>query len=127
MSTYRLDRLVTPRSIALVGASPRERSLGRIVFRNLREAGFAGPLNLVNPYHDAIDGVTTFEDLQALPAAPDIIIVTAPAPRPTSSPRLAPLAPPRPWSSAQVWNRVRALGRSSGPARARAQHPPARP
>ena len=79
MSTYRLDRLVAPRSIALVGGSPRERSLGRVVFRNLRAAGFAGPLHVVNPHHDEIDGVATVKDFQALPGAPDIIVVTAPA------------------------------------------------
>ena len=31
MSTYRLDRLLAPRSIALVGGSPRPKSLGRAV------------------------------------------------------------------------------------------------
>jgi acetyltransferase len=79
MSTYRLDCLIAPHSITLVGASPRDRSLGRVVFRNLRTAGFAGPLHLVNPHYDEIDGVTTVKDLQALPAVPDMIVVTAPA------------------------------------------------
>jgi len=79
MSTYRLDRLVAPRSIALVGASPRERSLGRIVLGNLRAAGFAGSLHLVNPRHDEIDGIRAVKDLGALPLVPDIAVVTAPA------------------------------------------------
>ena len=57
MSTYRLDALLAPRSIAVVGASPRERSLGRIALRNLRAGGFAGPIYLVNPRHAEIDGV----------------------------------------------------------------------
>ena len=57
MSTYRLDRLLAPRSVALVGASPREGSLGRAILRNLREAGFPGPIDLVNPHHAAIDGI----------------------------------------------------------------------
>lgn len=29
MTTYRLDRLFSPRSVALIGASPRELSVGR--------------------------------------------------------------------------------------------------
>ena len=49
MSTYRLKSLFAPRAIAVVGASPRELSLGRIVLENLRGAGFKGPIHLVNP------------------------------------------------------------------------------
>jgi acetyltransferase len=40
MSTYRLDKLFAPASVAVVGASPRAGSLGRTLLRNLREAGF---------------------------------------------------------------------------------------
>jgi acetyltransferase len=79
MSTYRLDRLVAPRSIALVGGSPRERSVGRVVLGNLRAAGFPGSLRLVNPRYDEIDGVPAVKKLAALPLVPDIVVVTAPA------------------------------------------------
>ena len=40
MSTYRLDALLAPKSIAVVGASPREHSLGRIALRNLHNGVF---------------------------------------------------------------------------------------
>ena len=40
MSTYRLDRLFSPRSVALVGASPRQHSVGRTILENLKAAGF---------------------------------------------------------------------------------------
>src|SRR3546814_3053360 len=49
MSTYALGSVFSPTSVAVVGASPRERSLGRLVLRQLREGGFAGPVGLVNP------------------------------------------------------------------------------
>ena len=45
MSTYRLDKLFAPRSIAVIGASPRENSLGRFVLRNLREANYPGQIS----------------------------------------------------------------------------------
>src|SRR5262245_2663448 len=80
MSTYRLDRLFAPRSVALVGASPRERSLGRIVLGKLRAAGFTGALHGVNPKHREIDGLATVPHLDQLPEPPDVIVVTAPAP-----------------------------------------------
>ena len=57
MSTYGLERILAPRSVALVGASPRESSVGRKILHNLREAGFAGPLHLVNPRHAEVDGL----------------------------------------------------------------------
>jgi len=44
MSIYHLDALVAPKSVAVIGASPRERSLGRIALRNLREGGFTHPI-----------------------------------------------------------------------------------
>jgi acetyltransferase len=44
MSTYRLDKLFSPRSVALIGASPRQTSPGHAVLRNLKAAGFSGPI-----------------------------------------------------------------------------------
>jgi acetyltransferase len=80
MSTYRLESLVAPRTIAVVGASPREHSLGRIVLRNLREAGFPGPIHLINPRYPEIEGQATVPSVEALNSAPDTLVVTAPAP-----------------------------------------------
>lgn len=79
MSTYALDAVFRPRSVALVGASPRERSVGRAILRNLRDAGFAGPLGVVNPRHASIEGVPSVARLAALPFRPDLVIVSSPA------------------------------------------------
>ena len=57
MSTYRLDKLFAPRSVAVVGASPRATSLGRAVLRNLRDGGFPGSIGLVNPHYAEIEGI----------------------------------------------------------------------
>jgi acetyltransferase len=54
MSTYRLDKLFSPRSVAVVGASPRETSPARAVLSNLRKTEFMGSINLVNPHYDEI-------------------------------------------------------------------------
>ncbi len=56
MSTYRLENLFEPRSVALVGASPREGSLGKALLANLNDGGFPGALHLVNPHHREIEG-----------------------------------------------------------------------
>jgi acetyltransferase len=78
MSTYRLDRLFAPRSIALIGASPRPASVGRTILKNLRADGFAGAIHLVNPNYRDIDGVAAVKSIAELPGAPDLVIIAAP-------------------------------------------------
>lgn len=78
MSLYRLDRMFAPRSLALIGASPRAGSLGRAILANLRDAGFAGPIGLVNPKHAEIDGLRTVRDIASLPETPDVVVISAP-------------------------------------------------
>lgn len=78
MSTYRFDRLLSPRSVALVGASARPNAFGAAILRNLREAGFAGPIWPVNPRHDSVDGVQAFADLADLPEPADLVVIVTP-------------------------------------------------
>jgi len=79
MSTYRLDQLFAPRSVAVVGASPRPTSPGRAVLRNLKEAGFAGTVSVVNPRYDEIEGIRSVRSFEELPEAPDLVVIAAPA------------------------------------------------
>ena len=79
MSTYRLDELFAPRTVALIGASPRPASVGRMILKNLRDGGFDGAIHLVNPRYDRIEGVAAVKRIDDLPTAPDLVIVTAPA------------------------------------------------
>ena len=78
MSTFQLDRLFSPRSIAVVGASPRPTSPGRAVLRNLRQAGFAGTISLVNPHYSAIEDVAAVKSYRDLAAAPDVAVIAVP-------------------------------------------------
>src|SRR5215204_3953018 len=78
MSTYRLENIFEPRSVALVGASQREGALGHTVLRNLREAGFPGSILLVNPKYREIDSAPCVVRIEDLAQAPDLIVVTTP-------------------------------------------------
>jgi acetyltransferase len=80
MSTYRLDRLFSPRSVAVVGASPRATSPGHAVLRNLKAAGFEGAIHLVNPRYPEIAGLRATKSLQELPDAPDVVVIAIPPP-----------------------------------------------
>jgi acetyltransferase len=79
MSVRNLDKVLKPRSVALIGASPTLRSVGGVVARNLRRANFAGQLMLVNPHHHEIDGLPVYPGVQNLPNCPDLAIIATPA------------------------------------------------
>ncbi len=79
MTIRNLDRLFRPRSVALIGATPKPGHVGHVVLRNLREGGFAGRLMLVNPHHAEIDGLAVSPDVASLPEAPDLAVIATPA------------------------------------------------
>ena len=79
MSTYRLKNLLVPRSVALVGASPRQGSVGRAILNNIGKAKFVGEFGLVNPRYSEIDGVATVASLSRLSFVPELVVLTAPA------------------------------------------------
>jgi acetyltransferase len=78
MSTYRLEMLFRPRSVALVGASPREQSLGRLIVRCLRDGQFGGSLHIVNPHHRETEGISTVGSVGEIADAPDVVVITTP-------------------------------------------------
>jgi acetyltransferase len=74
-----LHPLLSPRSVALVGASERTGSLGQVVLANLRTGGFKGPIQLVNPRYNKLDGDPCHASLEDLPEPVDLAVVAAPA------------------------------------------------
>src|SRR5579863_5752804 len=78
MSTYKLDRLFSARSVAVIGASQRQSSSGRAVLANLRSAGFPGGIHLVNPRYDEIEGIRAVKSYDDLPVAPDVAVIGVP-------------------------------------------------
>lgn len=80
MSIRNLDRMIRPGSIAVIGASRRERAVGAVVLRNVIEGGFAGPVWPLNPKADELMGRRVYSSVEALPAAPDLAVICTPAP-----------------------------------------------
>lgn len=68
-----LERLINPKTIAVIGASPTLGSFGQRTLENL--AGFTGTVYGVNPKYDEVMGRATYPTLSALPEVPDCIIV----------------------------------------------------
>jgi len=78
MSLRHLDSLFRPKSVTLVGASNRPKSIGAVVMRNLQSGGFAGPILPVNPRYTAVYGTLAYSSVSELPLVPDLAIVCTP-------------------------------------------------
>jgi acetate---CoA ligase (ADP-forming) len=68
----RLDPLLAPRSIAILGASDRP-SIGRALLESLDRMQFAGAVYPVNPKYPSLLGRRCYESIEALPEAPDVV------------------------------------------------------
>ena len=79
MSIRNLEKMFRPRSVAVIGASIRARSVGGTVMANLLAGGFAGPILPVNPKYHAVGGVLAYPDVTSLPLAPDLAVICTPA------------------------------------------------
>ncbi len=72
-----LDALFNPRTVAIVGATPKEGKVGNTLLRNL--LSFRGDVFAVNPKYDEIMGVRCFRSLREIPHV-DLVVIAVPAP-----------------------------------------------
>ncbi|WP_423605408.1 GNAT family N-acetyltransferase [Sphingomonas sp. MS122] len=79
MSIRNLDKLLRPRSVAIVGASSRAGTVGQRVLENVLDGGFDGPVFTVNPKQVDLDGDWCVPSVGDLPIAPDLAIIVTPA------------------------------------------------
>jgi len=73
-----IDAMLKPRSIAVIGATPRLQYGGRFL-NNLLETKYKGKIYPINPKYDEIMGVRCYPNVSSLPEAPDLagIIIRA--------------------------------------------------
>jgi acyl-CoA synthetase (NDP forming)/RimJ/RimL family protein N-acetyltransferase len=75
-----LRHLFAPGSVAVIGASRRENSVGARILGNVVASGFAGPIYPVNPHAAELAGLPCVPSVAELPEAVDVAIVAVPAP-----------------------------------------------
>lgn len=73
VNSHRLDALLRPRSIAIVGASGRDGSFGKQLLHSIQSLGYDGKVYLINPKYEEIEGVPAYPTLAALPEAVDCV------------------------------------------------------
>jgi acyl-CoA synthetase (NDP forming)/GNAT superfamily N-acetyltransferase len=74
-----IQRLLTPRSVAVIGASRWRDTVGQALVRNLVRSGFTGPVYAVNPAASAVSGVPAYPSVRDIPGEVDLAIVAVPA------------------------------------------------
>jgi len=78
MNRRPIERLLCPRSVAIVGASAAPSSFGAAVVKNLDAAGFSGDVHLINPRRTEIDGRPCLPSIEALPFGVDCVVLAIP-------------------------------------------------
>jgi acetyltransferase len=75
-----LDAIFTPRTIAVIGATENQGSVGRTVLWNLVTSPFGGTVFPVNPKRSNVLGIKAYPDIKAVPEKVDLAVVVTPAP-----------------------------------------------
>lgn len=78
MGQYNLDRMFRPDTVAIVGASEKENSIGSALVTNLKAGGFAGRIIPVNPKYSTIHGFESYSTVLNITDAVDLAVLATP-------------------------------------------------
>ena len=74
-----LESIFLPRSVAVIGATDREGTVGRSIVSNLLESKFPIKVYAVNPSHSEVLGIKTHKQIGDIPGGVDLTVVVTPA------------------------------------------------
>lgn len=75
----RIDKIFNPTSVAIIGASERQETVGYAVLNNLLTMGFEGKVYPINPKRDSILGHAAYPSLESVKAKIDLAVIATPA------------------------------------------------
>lgn len=78
MQTEKLDKIFEPDSVAIIGASEKEGSVGATLIENVLEK-FEGEIYPVNPSRESVMGVESFSNVTDIPNPVDLAVIATPA------------------------------------------------
>jgi acetyltransferase len=76
---HALDAFFAPRGIAVIGATERERTVGRATLANLLATPFGGQVFPVNARHDSVLGMKAYKSVLDIPGPVDLAVIVTPA------------------------------------------------
>jgi acetyltransferase len=74
-----LTAIFTPKSVAVIGASTSPEKLGFQILKNIRDAGFKGPIYPVNPKATSILDLRCFPSIAQVEGTPELAVIIVPA------------------------------------------------
>jgi len=74
-----LEPFVSPKSVAILGASNTPGKLGYAVLQNVLQYGFPGPIYPINPKGGEILGLTAYKSVSEVPGPIDLVVVVIPS------------------------------------------------
>jgi acyl-CoA synthetase (NDP forming)/GNAT superfamily N-acetyltransferase len=74
-----IEKFFNPRSVAVIGASRRQETIGQALVRNLVTGDFTGRVYAVNPTSHAVSGLPAYKTVSEIPDDVDVAIVAVPA------------------------------------------------
>ena len=78
MGLYNLDKIFSPDSIAIIGASEKKGTIGEALMRNLGEGGTSAELFPVNPNYSEIRGVKSYGSITDVEKRIDLAVIATP-------------------------------------------------
>jgi acetyltransferase len=79
MGPHYLSRILSARSIAVIGASNQQDAVGSVIFRNLIAMGYEGELFAVNPKYKKVHGRKSYPAIGAIGRNIDLAVIATPA------------------------------------------------
>jgi len=71
--------MLAPRSVAVIGAGRKRKTIGGEVFHNLMDGGFNGPVYPVNPSAEVVQSVHAYKSILDIPGPVDLAVIVVPA------------------------------------------------
>ena len=78
MGLYNLDKIFSPKSIAIIGASEKPKTVGEAIIRNLAQGGSSADLFPVNRNYREIHGIEAFQSLADIKQDVDLAVIATP-------------------------------------------------
>jgi acetyltransferase len=74
-----LEKLFNPKSVAIIGASTKELSIGNVITKNLLRYEYKGPIYPINPKAPEVRGVKAYPGILDVPGEVDLAHISIPA------------------------------------------------
>lgn len=76
---HQLEKIFKPESIAAIGASDQQESVGHALIKNLLEGSYSGKVYAVNPGHPTIRGLKSYRSVLDIDDDIDLAVIATPA------------------------------------------------